>query len=84
MKPIISNTRTLKRRIIDKFSDAVFYRSTFIHSRFPQRFNYFTVCLVHCLHEVSPGWAAKGKKIEIQVSRSPENAFSTLFLTTEA
>ena len=36
---------------------------------FPQRFNFLTVRLVHCLHEVSPGWTAKEKKLKF---RSPD------------
>ena len=35
----------------------------------PQRFSFFTVCLVHCLHEVSPRWTAKENILKL---RSPD------------
>ena len=35
----------------------------------PQRFSFFTVCLVNCLHEVSPRWTAKENNLKL---RSPD------------
>ena len=46
-----------------------FYSSAFVYSLFPKRYSFFTVCLVHCLHEISQGWRAKEKSFEILVSR---------------
>ena len=46
-----------------------FYSSAFVYSLFPQKIQFFTVCLVHCLHEVSQCWRAKEKSFEILVSR---------------
>ena len=36
-----------------------FYPSIFVYSCFPQRFSFFTICLVHYFHEVPPWWALK-------------------------
>ena len=38
-----------------------FYPSTFVYSRFSQRFSFFTVCLVQWLHGVAPWWTPNGK-----------------------
>ena len=54
--------RLSESKVKDKFAEganykcddnkAGFYPSTFVYSHFPQRFSFFTVCLVHCLHEI--------------------------------
>ena len=36
---------------------------------FTKRFSFFRVCLIHCLHEISPEWTAKERFLKF---RSPD------------
>ena len=54
-----------------------FYSSTFVYSRFPQRFSFFTICLVQWLCGVAPWWTLKGKLLW---NLGLENAVKCTFL----
>ena len=52
--------------LLDAWLSITIYTHAFIQvllstAVFTQRFSFFTVCLVHCLREVSPGWIAQEK-----------------------
>ena len=51
------------------FGSAGFYPSILVYSRFPQRFSFFSVSLVHCHCEVSPWWTPKERFLKF---RSPD------------
>ena len=70
----------LKTHLLHKIQPASIYLQAFIQTLlstavFPQRFGFYTVCLVQWLRGVTSRQSPKGKFLKFRLYRSLENAF---------